>query len=114
MNDSAARLAVLGDTELTALHARMDSYNLADSAILQAHHLVTTEMLKRGLPHGHVDDAWAAAVLLVDEVVVSVKVRLALVVCERESVAEDVSVVADCVGVIELLVDTDWLEMVGL
>ena len=71
MNDSAARLAVLGDTELTALHARMDSYNLADSAILQAHHLVTTEMLKRGLPHGHVDDAWATAVLLVDEVVVS-------------------------------------------
>jgi hypothetical protein len=34
---------------------------------VEAHHLVSQEMLKRGLDHGHEDDQWSRAVIVVDE-----------------------------------------------
>lgn len=61
-------LATISDDMLKAAHALLDAGDPANPAQVQAHHEVTTEMLVRGIPHGHVDDPWATAVLSVDEV----------------------------------------------
>lgn len=71
VTDPAARLAALEDAALLTLHKRLDDTSTPeDPAAVEAHHLVTVEMLKRGIDHGHEEDAWANAVILVDEVVV--------------------------------------------
>ena len=68
LTDPAARLAALDDAALLSLHERLDdSSTPADSAEAEAHHLVTTEMLKRDIDHGHESDEWSRTVILVDE-----------------------------------------------
>jgi hypothetical protein len=67
VTDPASRLAVITDEALTALHERLDTSSPADAAMVEAHHHATTEMLKRGLDHGHESDQWSRAVILVDE-----------------------------------------------
>lgn len=71
MIETAERLAGLTDTELVDLHTRIDTHGPADVMIVEAHHLVTSEMLKRGMEHGHEGDSWADAAIVVDEVAVS-------------------------------------------
>ena len=68
MSETATRVAGLDTEELTALHARLDAGDPLDPAQVEAHHLVTVEMLKRGLEHGHGDDSWASAAVLVESV----------------------------------------------
>lgn len=71
LTDPAARLAALEDAALLSLHKRLDDTSTVDDpAAVEAHHLVTTEMLKRGIDHGHESDDWSRAVVLVDEAVV--------------------------------------------
>lgn len=67
MTDSATRIAGLDDTQLHALHKRLDAQSVEDAAIVEAHHLVAVEMLKRGLQHGHEDDSWASAVVVMEK-----------------------------------------------
>jgi hypothetical protein len=57
----------LADDKLTTLHKNLHG-DIEDSAAVEAHHLVTTEMARRGLEHGHIDDAWAFAQVEVDRV----------------------------------------------
>ena len=57
----------LTDDKLTTLHKNLHG-DIEDSAVVEAHHLVTTEMARRGLDHGHIDDAWAFAQVEVDRV----------------------------------------------
>jgi hypothetical protein len=45
------------------LHAALRSSDEFDTAQMEAHHLVTTEMTKRGLDHGHIDDIWTEIVI---------------------------------------------------
>lgn len=68
MTDTATRLAALDVDELLAMHERIDTHGPADAAIIEAHHLVTTEILRRGLEHGHDGDAWAEAAVEIDSV----------------------------------------------
>jgi hypothetical protein len=67
VTDPASRLASLDTSALVALHERLDSRPL-DSATVQTHHLVTSEMLKRDIDHGHDGDEWSRAVIVVEEV----------------------------------------------
>lgn len=67
MNQTVTRLAGLKDTELIAMHKRLDEFVSADAAIIEAHHHVTTEMLRRNISHGHIDDAWGDAVVLIEK-----------------------------------------------
>ena len=54
--------AELNDEQLIAAHERIHG-DITDPAVVQAHHTITTEMVKRGLDHGHTDDDWAKAVI---------------------------------------------------
>jgi hypothetical protein len=67
VTDPAVRLATLPTDDLVALHARLDTSAVDDPAAVEAHHLVSQEMLKRGLEHGHEDDEWSRSVIVVDE-----------------------------------------------
>jgi hypothetical protein len=67
VTDPAVRLAALPTGDLVALHTRLDTSAVDDPAAVQAHHLVSQEMLKRGLDHGHEDDQWSRSVIVVDE-----------------------------------------------
>jgi hypothetical protein len=67
VTDPAVRLAALPTDDLVALHTRLDASAVDDPAAVQAHHLVSQEMLKRGLDHGHEDDQWSRSVIVVDE-----------------------------------------------
>jgi len=62
-----SQLIELSDDKLETLHKNLHG-DIQDPAILEAHHLVTTEMARRGLDHGHVDDAWAFAQVEIDKV----------------------------------------------
>lgn len=57
----------LTDDALTAVHANLHkairSTDEFDTAKLEAHHLVTSEMTTRGLDHGHEDDIWTEVVI---------------------------------------------------
>lgn len=66
MTDTANRLASLPDETLWDLHARLDAEGLTGPAAVEAHHLVTTEMLRRNVNHGHEADEWSQAVVLVE------------------------------------------------
>jgi hypothetical protein len=52
----------LNDAELETLHKSLHT-DVANPAVLEAHHSVTTEILARGLEHGHEDDEWNRAVV---------------------------------------------------
>ena len=52
----------LNDAELETLHKSLHT-DVANPAVLEAHHSVTTEILARGLEHGHEDDQWNRAVI---------------------------------------------------
>jgi hypothetical protein len=52
----------LNDAELETLHKSLHT-DVANPAVLEAHHSVTTEILARGLEHGHEDDKWNRAVI---------------------------------------------------
>lgn len=67
VTDPAVRLAHLTTDDLVALHHRLDTSTVEDPAMVEAHHLAAHEMLKRGLDHGHEDDQWSRAVIVVDE-----------------------------------------------
>ena len=71
MTDTATRIAGLSDDELTALHTRLDGGDVMDPAIVEAHHLTVTEMAKRSISHGHVDDDWAKAVVIIEQATVN-------------------------------------------
>lgn len=67
VTNPASRLAALTDTALEALHKHLDAGDITEPATVEAHHLVTHEMAKRGLGHGHDEDLWSRAVIKVDE-----------------------------------------------
>jgi hypothetical protein len=67
VTDPAVRLAHLSTDDLVSLHDRLDTSTVGDPAMVEAHHLAAHEMLKRGLDHGHEDDQWSRAVIVVDE-----------------------------------------------
>ena len=52
----------LNDVELETLHKSLHT-DVANPAVVEAHHSVTTEILARGLEHGHEDDQWNRAVI---------------------------------------------------
>jgi len=69
--DPAAHVASLPDDELEALHKHLDTSAVDDPASVEAHHLVASEMLKRGMDHGHDgEDDWSVAVVVMDQAVV--------------------------------------------
>lgn len=69
--DPTAHVASLPDDELQALHKHLDSSAVDDPASVEAHHLVASEMLKRGMDHGHDgEDDWSVAVVVMDQAVV--------------------------------------------
>jgi hypothetical protein len=71
VTDPAVRVTTLPTDDLVALHDRLDTSTVEDPATVEAHHLVSQEMLKRGLDHGHENDQWSRAVIVVDEAQVS-------------------------------------------
>lgn len=71
MTDLATRLAGLPDERLLSLHKKADEKGPVEAAQIEAHHLISIELLKRGLQHGHIDDPWASAVIIKDTVGVS-------------------------------------------
>jgi len=68
VTDLATRLAGLPDERLLSLHKRADEKGPVEAAQIEAHHLISIELLKRGLKHGHIDDPWASAVIIKDTV----------------------------------------------
>ena len=52
----------LDDAELEKLHKSLHT-DVENPAVVEAHHSVTTEILARGLEHGHEDDVWNRAVI---------------------------------------------------
>jgi hypothetical protein len=52
----------LDDAELETLHKSLHT-DVENPAVVEAHHSVTTEILSRGLEHGHEDDVWNRAVV---------------------------------------------------
>ncbi len=62
-----SKIIELSDETLEKLHKNLHG-DISDSAVVEAHHLVTTEMARRGLDHGHIDDEWAFAQIEVDRV----------------------------------------------
>lgn len=61
-NDISVVLAEYDDTSLIAAHENLHVVEKTAEAVT-AHHLVTTEMLARGMDHGHKNDAWASVIL---------------------------------------------------
>jgi hypothetical protein len=57
----------LSDDKLESLHKNLHG-DISNPAVVEAHHLVTTELLRRGLDHGHIDDEWTFAQIEVDSV----------------------------------------------
>jgi len=55
-------LTNLSNADLEVLHKSLHA-DVADPVKVQAHHLVTTELLVRGLDHGHKGDEWNRAVI---------------------------------------------------
>jgi predicted ABC-type ATPase len=61
MTDPALQILDLDDSALGILHESL--HKSQDAPTIELHHLVTTEMLKRGLTHGHIDDFWTKAII---------------------------------------------------
>lgn len=62
-----SKIIELSDDKLETLHKNLHG-DISNAAVVEAHHLVTTEMARRGLNHGHIDDEWAFAQIEVDKV----------------------------------------------
>lgn len=71
MSDTATRIAGISDDQLQSLHTVLDTGDASDPAAVEAHHLVTVEMLKRGIPTGHTADEWTAATIEVEKAAVT-------------------------------------------
>jgi len=56
----------VSDEQLLAMHKRADLLNPTHPADVEFHHRVSTEMLARGIEHGHDGDQWAVAVIELD------------------------------------------------
>jgi len=63
----SATLVDLDDVDLVETHHRLDKSTDYSSATVMAHHLVTAEMLRRGMTHGHTDDGWSKLVIEVEK-----------------------------------------------
>ena len=68
MTDRAARFTGLPDERLLALHEKVDEKGPVEAAQIEAHHLISIELFKRGLKHGHTADPCASAVIIDDTV----------------------------------------------
>lgn len=69
--EPAAYVTTLDDDALEALHKHLDTSTVDDPAAVEAHHVVASEMLKRGLDHGHDEnDPWSLSVIVTDQAVV--------------------------------------------
>ena len=68
MIDTTTRISGLSDSDLIAMHKKLDEEGFGDSATVTIHHIAATEMLKRNLDHGHTDDEWVDTVLLIEEI----------------------------------------------
>jgi hypothetical protein len=62
-----SKIIELSDDKLKSLHKNLHG-DISDPAVLEAHHLVTTELTRREINHGHIDDEWAFAQIEVDSV----------------------------------------------
>jgi len=64
------------DGDLLALHERFHTYDFTpdDFGAVKVHHELTAELVKRGLSHGHTDDAWAHAVVEVESLTLDLTV----------------------------------------
>jgi hypothetical protein len=61
MNDPALQILDLDNSALEVLHESL--HKSQDAPTIELHHLVTTELLKRGLTHGHIDDFWNKTII---------------------------------------------------
>ena len=94
-----SKIIELSDDKLESLHKNLHG-DISDPAVLEAHHLVTTEISRRGLDHGHVDDEWAFAQVEVDsvssvdleDVTTEISDELAVEVAKRIGISGDVRI----------------------
>jgi predicted ABC-type ATPase len=106
----------LADEKLIAIHKNLHG-DITDSAVVEAHHLVTTEMTRRGLDHEHVDDEWSLAQVEIDsvqsvdleDVTTSLSDELAVEVAKTIGISGDVRVVLGINGY-EMLIEKSMHE----
>ena len=106
----------LADEKLIAIHKNLHG-DITDSAVVEAHHLVTTEMTRRGLDHGHIDDEWSIAQVEIDsvqsvdleDVTTSLSDELAVEVAKTIGISGDVRVVLGINGY-EMLIEKSLTE----
>ena len=111
-----SKIIDLADEKLIAIHKNLHG-DIADSAVVEAHHLVTTEMTRRGLDHGHVDDEWSMAQVEIDsvqsvdleDVTTSLSDELAVEVAKTIGISGDVRVVLGINGY-EMLIEKSMSE----
>jgi predicted ABC-type ATPase len=106
----------LQDEKLISIHKNLHG-DITDSAVVEAHHLVTTEMTRRGLDHGHIDDEWSIAQVEIDsvqsvdleDVTTSLSDELAVEVAKTIGISGDVRVVLGINGY-EMLIEKSMGE----
>lgn len=111
-----SQIIELADDKLIAIHKNLHG-DITDSAVVEAHHLVTTEMTRRGLDHGHVDDEWSIAQVEIDsvqsvdleDVTTSLSDELAVEVAKTIGISGDVRVVLGINGY-EMLIEKSMNE----
>ena len=111
-----SQIIELADEKLIAIHKNLHG-DIADSAVVEAHHLVTTEMTRRGLDHGHIDDEWSIAQVEIDsvqsvdleDVTTSLSDDLAVEVAKTIGISGDVRVVLGINGY-EMLIEKSMSE----
>ena len=111
-----SQIIELADEKLIAIHKNLHG-DITDSAVVEAHHLVTTEMTRRGLDHGHVDDEWSLAQVEIDsvqsvdleDVTTSLSDELAVEVAKTIGISGDVRVVLGINGY-EMLIEKSMNE----
>ena len=94
-----SKIIELSDDKLESLHKNLHG-DISDPAVLEAHHLITTEISRRGLDHGHVDDEWAFAQVEVDavssvdleDVTTEISDELAVEVAKKIGISGDVRI----------------------
>ena len=64
--EPASRLVSLTDDDLEKLHSKLHK-STDDNASVELHHLVTTEISRRGKDHGHHGDIWSTLEIEVDK-----------------------------------------------
>lgn len=111
-----SQIIELADDKLIAIHKNLHG-DITDSAVVEAHHLVTTEMTRRGLDHEHVDDEWSLAQVEIDsvqsvdleDVTTSLSDELAVEVAKTIGISGDVRVVLGINGY-EMLIEKSMSE----